>query len=70
MCKKLRTYKLRTYKLLLLLWLPGAYSIKQMGLYLQVNTLLVIYKSRYYSINVCSVLFLAMLCINDTDIKL
>ena len=28
-----------------------AYLIIQMGLYLQVNTLLVIYKSRYYSIN-------------------
>ena len=34
-----------------LLRLYGAYSIIQIGLYLQVNTLLVIYKSRYYSIN-------------------
>ena len=43
--------KLRTYNLLLLLRLSGAYLIIQMGLYLQVNTLLVIYKSRYYSIH-------------------
>ena len=47
MCAKLRNYKL----LLLLLGLSGAHSIIQIGLYLQVNTLLVIYKSPYNSIN-------------------
>ena len=43
--------KLRSYKLLLLLRLSGAYSIIQMGFYLQINALLVTYKSQYYSIN-------------------
>ena len=41
--------KLHTYKLLLLLRLFGAHSIIQIGLCLQENTLLVIYKSWYYS---------------------
>ena len=39
-----------TFKLLLLLRLSVAYSIIQMSLYLQVNIILVIYKSRNYSI--------------------
>ena len=46
---------MRTYKLLLLLSLSGAYSIIQMDLYLQVNIILVIYKSRNYSIDYCVV---------------
>ena len=43
--------KVAHLQVLLLLRLSGAYLIIQMGLYLEVNTLLGIYKSRYNSIN-------------------
>ena len=51
----LHAQSLLTYKLLLMLRLSGAYLIIQIGLYLQVNTLVVIYKSRYNSIDLSKI---------------